>query len=120
MKEGDEEKWEFYARDEDEANFLYNTTNVQHLKGNIVRVWVKAFYAEKHPKYTMAKFQWEVDCTKKALRGITASAVKKDNTVESISEPSDWSPIPAESTAETLYEKICSTGPQKMSPQKAP
>ncbi len=41
------------------------------------------------------------------MRGITAYATKKDGTKEVIKQQSDWSDIPAESTAETLYGIVC-------------
>ncbi len=64
-------------------------------------------YSEKNPKYSEAKFQWEINCTKKKMRGLKANAKKKDGTSAIITESSDWSVIPSESTAETLYEKVC-------------
>ncbi len=44
------------------------------------------------------------------MRGITAYAVKKDGTKDIIKQPSDWSDIPAESTAETLFDIVCTKG----------
>ncbi len=101
------ERWEHYATDEDDTGYFFNSDTLQHLKGGLVRVWVRAIYSEKNPKYREAKFQWEIDCTKKKMRGLTANAKKKDGTAAIITESSDWSVIPSESTAETLYEKVC-------------
>lgn len=99
--------WIYYATDEDGADYALNPAKVERLQGNLVRVWVKAVYPEKNPKYTEGQFQWEIDCAKKTIRGITATTIKKDGTSATISEASDWSSIPDESTAETLYEITC-------------
>jgi surface-adhesin protein E len=101
------ENWKYYTSDEDGAGFYYNPETVQHGLENHVKVWVRAIYPEKNLKYTNAEFQWEIDCTKKSLRGLSASARKKDGVIETTTEPSNWSPIPSESTAETLYETVC-------------
>ena len=106
-QETSKDRWEPYASDEEGAGYFYNAGTIQHLKGNRIRVRVRAIYSENNPKYSQAEFQWEIDCTKKSMRGLTANAKKKDGTSESISESSDWSHIPAESTAETLYEVVC-------------
>jgi hypothetical protein len=71
---------------------------------------VQAFYSEKNAKYNKGRFQWDIDCAKKRLQGVTAEVLKKDGTSVKISKSSEWSPIPAGSTAESLYEKVC---PQK-------
>jgi len=101
------ERWEHYATDEDEADYFFNPDTIQHLKGGFVSVWVRAIYSEKNPKYSEAKFLWEINCTKKKMRGLKANAKKKDGTSANITESSDWSVIPSGSTAETLYEKVC-------------
>ncbi len=101
------ERWEHYATDEDDTGYFFNSDTIQHEKGGLVRVWVRAIYSEKNPKYSEAKFQWEIDCTKKKMRGLKANAKKKDGTSAVITESSDWSIIPSESTAETLSEKVC-------------
>jgi len=106
-QEATKERWEHYASDEDDTGYFYNTDTIRHLKGKLVRVWVRAFYSEKNLKYSEAKFQWEIDCTKKKMRGLKANAKKKDGTAAVIAEASDWSVIPSESTAEILYEKVC-------------
>ena len=106
-QEASKDKWEPYELDEEGTAYFYNAGTIQHLKGNLVRVWVRAIYSEKNPNYSQAEFQWEINCAKKSMRGLTANAKKKDGTLESISESSDWSLIPAESTAETLYEIVC-------------
>jgi hypothetical protein len=101
------EKWEYYASDEDGARFFYNPETIQRRTGNHVSVTVRAIYSEKNPKYTHAEFQWEIDCAKKDLRGLSAKVEMKDGTWKEITEPSAWSPIPAESTAEPLHEAVC-------------
>jgi hypothetical protein len=101
------EKWEYYATDEEETEYFYNVNNIEHLKNTLVRVWVQAIYTEKNQKYTMGRFQWEIDCSKKRMRGLQAFALKKDKTTTSVNESSRWSTIPAASTAETLYETVC-------------
>jgi uncharacterized protein YwgA len=74
---------------------------------------VKALYTEKNKKYKEGQFQWEIDCAKKMMRGLAATVKKKDGTSEAITQSSDWSTIPAESTAETLYETMCTTSKDK-------
>ncbi len=106
-QETSKEKWEYYASDEEDTGYFYRPDALQRLKGDHVRVWVRAFYSEKNQKYSDAKFHWEIDCAKKRLRGISATAKKRDGTSAVVTESSDWSPIPAESTAETLYETVC-------------
>lgn len=106
-QEPSKEKWEYYAADEEDTGFFYSPDTLRRLKGNHVRVWVRAFYAEKNQKYSDAKFLWEIDCETKRLRGISATAKKRDGTSAVVTESSDWSDIPAESTAETLYETVC-------------
>jgi hypothetical protein len=101
------DKWEFYATDEENINYAYNASGIEQLKGNVVRVWVQAIYPPSHLKYIGGRFQWEINCSKKKMRGIQAHMKKKDGTSLDITESSDWSPIPAESTAETLYESVC-------------
>jgi hypothetical protein len=105
--------WVPYATDEDGAAYAFNPSNVERLQGNLVRVWVKALYTEKNKKYKEGQFQWEIDCAKKMMRGLAATVKKKDGTSEAISQSSDWSTIPAESTAETLYETMCTTSKDK-------
>jgi hypothetical protein len=101
------EKWQYYASDEDETDYSYNAADIKRMQGNIVRVWVQAKYSEKNLKYSEGRFQWEIDCSAKTMRGIQAYAKKKDGTSAIVTESSDWSIIPSESTAETLYEKVC-------------
>ncbi len=105
--EASKEKWKYYASDEEDVGYFYNVNDIQYLKGNLVRVWVQAIYSVKNLKYSDAKFQWEIDCTKRRMRGLKANAKKKDGTTTTIKESSDWSDIPAESTAETLYGIVC-------------
>jgi hypothetical protein len=69
--------WEHYATDEDGGGYFYNTSTVKHLKGNHVTVQVRAIYSAKKPNYSQAEFLWEIDCSKKSLRGLTANAKKK-------------------------------------------
>ena len=102
-----QEKWEHYATGEDGVNYFYNAGNIETLKGNIVKVWVQALYPPTSDKYSDVRFQWEVNCTSKKIRGIQAYAKQKDGKTKSITESSDWSAIPAESTAASLYEKVC-------------
>jgi hypothetical protein len=101
------DKWEFYDNDEDGTSYLYNASTVERLKGGLVLVWVQAIYTDKNPKYRDGRFLWELDCAKKRMRGRSAHVKKKDGTSETISESSDWSPIPPESTAETLHAAVC-------------
>lgn len=101
------DKWEFYETDEDGASYLYNASTVEHLKGGLIRVWVQAIYTDKNPKFREGRFLWEVDCSKKRMRGLTAYVTKKDGIKETITQSSDWSPIPADSTAETLHGLVC-------------
>jgi hypothetical protein len=102
-----QDAWVHYATDEDGTDYAFNPANVERLKGNLVRVWVKALYSEKNQKYTEGQFQWEINCTKRTMRGVAATTKKKDGTSDSITKASDWSAIPAESTAETLFENVC-------------
>jgi hypothetical protein len=106
-QEASKETWEYYASDEEGTDYSYDPSTIKRLKDGRIRVWVHALYLEKHPKYSEGKSEWEIDCTKKTMRGLTANAKKKDGTTTSIPESSDWSAIPAESTAETLYEAVC-------------
>lgn len=107
------ETWVYYASDEDGADYAFNPANVERLEGNLVRVSVKTTYPEKNPNYTEGLSQWELNCETKTLRGLTATINKKDGTTAVITQSSDWSPIPAESTAETLFEKICKSKGKK-------
>lgn len=101
-------KWVSYAIDEDDTEFFYDPNKLQKLPGNIVKIWVKAVYSEKQPKFRgEAKFLWEVNCIRKSLRGISANATKKDGAPVNTTKPSEWSDIPEGSTAESLYEIIC-------------
>jgi hypothetical protein len=103
-----DDKWISYATDEDGTDFFYSPKKIQKLPGNIVKVGVKAVYSEKQSKFRgEGELIWEVDCTRKSLRGISASATKKDGTPFNISKPSEWSVIPEGSTAESLYEVAC-------------
>ncbi len=86
---------------------------MERLQGNLVRVWVKAIYSEKNPKYTEGQFQWEINCAKKTMRGLAATTKKKDGTSTTITQSSDWSSIPAESTAETLFDNVCTKKDKK-------
>jgi hypothetical protein len=115
------DKWEFYENDEDGTSYLYNASTVQNLKGGLLRVWVQAIYSEKNPKaaYRDARFLWEIDCSKKRMRGLTAYVTKKEGTKETITDPSDWSPIPAESTAETLHGIVCKKKDKKAATEPA-
>jgi hypothetical protein len=101
------ENWQFVASDENGGRYFYNSKALERGKDNHVKLWVRAIYSEKNPKYTQAEFQWEMDCTKKSMRGLSAKASKKDGTAEIITESSDWSPIPAESVAETMHDTVC-------------
>jgi hypothetical protein len=101
------EKWQYYASDEEETDYSYNAAAVERMQGSVIRVWVQAKYSEKNPKYSEGRFQWEIDCSAKTMRGIQAYAKKKDGTSAIVTESSDWAIIPSESTAETLYEKVC-------------
>ena len=106
-QEASKETWEYYASDEEGTAYSYNPDTLTLGKGNLVKVWVRAVYLEKNPKYSQADLQWEIDCIKKSMRGLTARAKKKDGTQENIKKSSEWSAIPADSTAETLYETVC-------------
>jgi hypothetical protein len=106
-QEASKDTWAYYASDEEGTDYSYDPSTIKRLKNDLVRVWVHALYSEKHPKYSEGKTLWEIDCTKKTLRGLTTNTKKKDGTSTSIEEPSDWSAIPAESTAETLYGAVC-------------
>jgi hypothetical protein len=106
-QDASKEKWEYYASDEEGTDYSYNPNTLKHMKGSLVKVWVRAVYSEKNPKYSQAQLQWEIDCAKKSMRGLTAQAKKKDGTRENIKTPSQWSAIPSESTAETLYDTVC-------------
>ena len=112
-QEVQQDAWIYYATDEDDTAYAFNPTNVERLQGNLVKVWVKALYTEKNKKYTEGQFQWEIDCTKKTMRGLAATVKKKDGTSEAITKISDWSSIPAESTAETLFENVCNSKDKK-------
>jgi hypothetical protein len=108
-----QDTWVYYATDEEGAAYAYNPTTLERMQGNLVRVWVKALYSEKNPKYSEGQFQWEINCAKKKMRGLSATAKKKDGTSAAITESSDWSSIPAESTAETLFEITCNNKDNK-------
>ncbi|MBI4683749.1 MAG: hypothetical protein HY755_00940 [Nitrospirae bacterium] len=104
------EKWDDYAVDEEGNAYFYNSKNVQHMTKNIVRVWIKKFYSQQKSKVEEAKLLWEIDCSKKTMRGIQAHMKNRDKTSDTIKKPSEWSSIPSESTAETLYEIVCKKG----------
>jgi surface-adhesin protein E len=106
-QEASREKWEYYASDEEGTDYSYNPDALTRMEGNHVKVEVRAVYSEKNPKYSRADLQWEIDCTKKSMRGLAAHAKKKDGTQDILKQSSDWSAIPADSTAETLYETVC-------------
>lgn len=106
-QEAAQDQWEFYAADEDGNRYAYNAANVERLKNNRVKVWVQSVYAEKNPKYKAGRFQWEIDCSKKRIRGLQAYATKKDGSSITLTESSDWSDIPADSTAQKLQEMTC-------------
>jgi hypothetical protein len=112
-QEVQQEAWIYYATDEDETAYAYNPTSVERLESNLVKVWVKALYTEKNKKYSEGQFRWEIDCTKKTMRGLAATVKKKDGTSEAITKISDWSPIPAGSTAETLFDNVCNSKDKK-------
>lgn len=107
-----QDAWLYYATDEDGTDYSFNPTKIERLQGNIVKVWVKAKYSEKNQKYTEGQFQWEINCSEKTMRGLAANVKKKDGTSSKITQSSDWSDIPAESTAENLFEVTC-TGKDK-------
>jgi hypothetical protein len=102
-----QEKWEYYASDENAADYYYNTEKIERLKNNHVTALVQAIYSEKNPNLKSGRFLWEIDCSNRRLRGLEAYATKRDGTTVTIKESSNWSAIPAESTAETLQEKVC-------------
>lgn len=102
-----QESWLYYASDENDAAYAFNPTNIERLKDNHVKVWVKVLYPETNPKYKEGQFRWELNCAKKTMRGLTATATNKDGTATTIMQSSDWSPIPVESTAEILFERMC-------------
>jgi len=102
-----QEDWQYYAADEDGANYLYDKGNVERLKGNMVRVWVQALYPASNQKYSEARFQWELNCSTKKIRGIQAYAKNRDGSKTTVTESSEWSAIPKGSTAETLYGAVC-------------
>jgi hypothetical protein len=108
-----QDAWLYYATDEDGTDYSFNPAKVQHLQGNSVRVWVNAKYSEKNQKYTEGQFQWEIDCAKNTMRGLAATVKKKDGTSEAIKQASDWSNIPAGSTAENLFEITCNKNVDK-------
>jgi len=108
-----QDAWIYYATDEDNAAYAYNPTNMEHMQGNLVKVWVKVLYSEKNQKYKEGQFQWEINCAKKTMRGLSATTKKKDGTSAAITESSDWSAIPAESTADTLFEITCANKDKK-------
>jgi hypothetical protein len=108
-----QDAWIYYATDEDDTAYAYNPTNMERLNDNLVKVWVKALYSEKNQKYTEGQFQWEINCAKKTMRGLSATAKKKDGTSATITQSSDWSKIPAESTAENLFEITCNVNKDK-------
>jgi hypothetical protein len=112
-KEVRQDAWVYYATDDDGAEYAFNPTNVEHLQGDLARVWVKALYTEKNRKYSEGQFQWEINCAKKTMRGLAATVKKRDGTSEAITQSSDWSKIPAESTAETLFETMCNSKGKK-------
>jgi hypothetical protein len=112
-QEARQDAWIYYATDEDGTEYGFNPVNVERLEGNLVRVWVKARYTEKNKKYTEGQFQWEINCANKTIRGLAATVKKTDGTSEAITQSSDWSSIPAESTAETLFGKMCSSKDKK-------
>jgi hypothetical protein len=112
-QEVQQDAWVYYATDEDDTAYAFNPANVERLKGNLVRVWVKALYSEKNQKYIEGQFQWEINCAKKTMRGLAATTKKKDGTSGTITQSSDWSPIPAESTAYTLFENVCNSKDKK-------
>jgi hypothetical protein len=105
--EASKEKLEYYATDEEGTEYFYDRGSVRRLKGNRVRVRVKAIYSEKNPAYSEVKAEWEIDCADRKLRGVSAKAKKKDGSLSTTTKLSDWSPIPSESTAETLLETVC-------------
>lgn len=113
------DKWEFYDTDEDGTSYLYNASTVEHQKGGLVLVWVQAVYTDKNPKFREGRFLWEIDCSKKRMRGRTAYVTKKDGVKETITQSSDWSPIPAESTAETLHGLVCKKTEKKAATEPA-
>jgi len=112
-QEGQQDAWIYYATDEDDTAYAFNPTNVERLQDDHVKVWVKALYAEKNKKYKEGQFQWEIDCGKKTMRGLAATIKKKDGTSEAVTKISDWSSIPAGSTAETLSENVCNKDKKK-------
>ena len=102
-----DEQWIPYAADEAGTDFFYSPKNIQRKPGNIVSVWVKAVYPEKQSRFREAKLLWEIDCTKRSLRGISAKSARRDGTPVNITKPSVWSDIPDGSTAESLHEVVC-------------
>lgn len=106
-KKTEDERWISYATDEDGIDYFYNAKKIQHMPGNIVRVWVKAVYPEKQTKYREAELLWEIDCSRNAMRGISVKATLKNGKPVDLTKPSSWSDIPAASTAESLYEVVC-------------
>ena len=99
--------WFYYATDDEGTSYSLNPANVERLEGNLIKVWVRAVYPEKNPKYKEGLTQWELNCAKKTMRGITSSIKKKDGTSAAITAPSDWSDIPNDSTADSLFEVTC-------------
>jgi hypothetical protein len=112
-QEVQKDEWLYYATDEDGTEYAVNPAKVEHLQGNIIRVWVNAMYSKDNQKYTEGKFQWEINCSKKTMRGISATVKKKDGSLATITQSSDWSNIPAGSTAENLFEITCNSKDKK-------
>jgi hypothetical protein len=108
-----QDAWLYYATDEDGTDYSFNPAKVERLEGNLVRVWVNAKYSENNQKYKEGQFQWEINCSKKTMRGLAATTKKKDGTSATITQSSDWSNIPAGSTAENLFEITCNSKDKK-------
>jgi len=112
-QKADGKKWISYAIDEEGIEYFYSPKSVLTMPFNVVRVLVKTVYSEKQSKYREAELLWEIDCSKKSLRGISAKAILKNGKPVDLTKPSSWSDIPAGSTAESLHEIVCTKDKKK-------
>ncbi|MFZ5998380.1 MAG: surface-adhesin E family protein [Nitrospirota bacterium] len=104
--------WKSFGSDEEGNSYSYDPGTVQRTADKTIKVWVKAEYSEKKSGLEEAQLLWEIDCSKKKFRGITAYTKKKDGTSSTLDKPSEWSDVPAGSMMESLHELVC-TQPSK-------
>jgi hypothetical protein len=112
--------WRFYSSSDYRDNY-YDAESITHPSKNIVGVSVKDLLTEKGTNYLVIKLGekfraasfgilfYEVHCTEKKLRFLSATIYSKDGNVLSMDNNpgASWTLIIPESNDELLYKAVC-------------